>query len=52
MDELAARVRALEAERARPDPPTAPTVEELMQRLIGTLAALWKTPPDSYPQSG
>jgi len=46
VDELAARVRALEAERARPDPPAGPTVEELMQRLIGTLHALWKTPPD------
>lgn len=46
MDELAARVRALEAERARPDPPGDPTVEELMRRLIGTLHALWKTPPD------
>lgn len=45
-DELDARVRALEAERARPDPGEEPTVEELMQRLIGTLHALWKTPPD------
>jgi hypothetical protein len=45
-DELDARVRALEAERARPDPPSAPTVEELMQRLIGTLAALFRTSPD------
>lgn len=53
IDELDRRVRALEAERARPDPPDGPTVEELMQRLIGTLAALWRTPPDgSYPQSG
>lgn len=45
-DELDARVRALEAERARPDTGEGPTVEELMQRLIGTLHALWKTPPD------
>ncbi|MGV2385392.1 MAG UNVERIFIED_CONTAM: hypothetical protein LOD86_09020 [Thermobifida fusca] len=45
-DELDARVRALEAERARPDTGEEPTVEELMQRLIGTLHALWKTKPD------
>lgn len=45
-DELAERVRALEAERARPDPPAGPTVEELLTRLIGTLAALYTTPPD------
>jgi hypothetical protein len=45
-DELSARVRALEAERARPDPGEGPTVEELLQRLIGTLHNLWKTPPD------
>lgn len=45
-DELDARVRALEAERARPDTGEEPTVEELMQRLIGTLHALYKTPPD------
>lgn len=52
-DELAERVRALEAERALPDPGEGPTVEELMRRLIGTLHSLWKTPPDgSYPQSG
>lgn len=51
MDDLAERVRALEAERARPDRKD-PTVEELMRRLIGTLAALWRTPADgSYPQS-
>lgn len=50
-DETAARVRALEAERARPER-REPTVEELMQRLIGTLHNLWKTPPDNggYPQ--
>jgi hypothetical protein len=45
-DELAERVRALEAERARPDPPSVPTVEELMLRLIGTLHSLYKTRPD------
>lgn len=45
-DELDARVRALEAERMRPDPPSGPTVEELLTRLIGTLAALYRTPPD------
>ncbi|WP_158079328.1 hypothetical protein [Actinomadura sp. CNU-125] len=45
MDELAVRVRDLEAERARPDR-KEPTVEELMQRLIGTLAALYRTTPD------
>lgn len=45
-DELDARVRALEAERARPDPPGDPTVEELLTRLIGTLHALYKTRPD------
>jgi len=45
-DELSERVRALEAERARPDPGEEPTVEELLTRLIGTLHALWKTPPD------
>ncbi|MFD0902364.1 hypothetical protein [Actinomadura sediminis] len=49
-DELDARVRALEAERARPDPGEGPTVEELMQRLIGTLAALWTTRPDKEKQ--
>lgn len=45
-DELDARVRALEAERARPDTGEGPTVEELMRRLIGTLHALYRTPPD------
>lgn len=45
-DELDARVRALEAERARPDPPGDPTVEELMQRLIHTIHQAYKTPPD------
>lgn len=45
-DELTERVRALDAERARPDPGEGPTVEELMRRLIGTLAALWRTRPD------
>ena len=45
-DELAARVQALEAERARPDPGEGVPVEELMQRLIGTLAALYRTNPD------
>ena len=45
-DELAVRVRALEAERARPDPGEGPTVEELLTRLVGTLAALYRTPPD------
>jgi hypothetical protein len=51
MDELAARVRALEAERALPDPGEGPTVEELLTRLIGTLHALWKTPPDRRKES-
>lgn len=50
-DELDARVRALDAERARPDPEENPTVEELMQRLIGTLHALYTTPPDDGPQT-
>lgn len=51
-DELSERVRALEAERARPDPPGDPSVEELLARLIGTLHALYKTPPDDgHPQS-
>jgi len=45
-DELDARVRALEAERARPDPPGDPTVEELMRRLIATIHQAFKTPPD------
>ncbi len=45
-DELDARVRALEAERARPDPGENPTVEELMQRLIGTIHQVFRTPPD------
>jgi hypothetical protein len=45
-DELDERVRALNAERARPDTRGDPTVEELMQRLIGTLAALYRTRPD------
>lgn len=44
-DELDARVRLLNAERARPDR-REPTVDELMQRLIGTLHALYRTPPD------
>jgi hypothetical protein len=44
-DETAALVRALEAERARPER-HKPTVEELMQRLIGTLHDLYRTPPD------
>lgn len=46
IDELDARVRALEAERARPDPPSAPTVEELLTRLIATIHQAFKTPPD------
>ncbi|WUI02080.1 hypothetical protein OHR68_09820 [Spirillospora sp. NBC_00431] len=45
-DELDARVRALEAERARPDPPGDPTVEELLTRLIGTIHQAFKTSPD------
>lgn len=45
-DDLDALVRSLEAERARPDPGEGPSVEELMQRLIGTLAALFRTTPD------
>lgn len=44
-DELTQRVRALNAERARPDL-RPPSVEELMQRLIGTLHRLYDTPPD------
>ncbi|GGV34026.1 hypothetical protein GCM10010182_67330 [Actinomadura cremea] len=44
-DEHAALVQALEDERARPER-KEPSVEELMTRLIGTLAALWKTRPD------
>src|SRR5690606_36400667 len=49
-DELDARIRALQAERARPER-REPTVEELMQRLIGTLHALYTTPPDDGPQT-
>lgn len=48
-DELDARVRALEAEQSRPEGRHGrgePTVEELMQRLIATLHALYRTPPD------
>jgi hypothetical protein len=45
-DELDARVRALEAERARPDPPGDPTVEELLTRLIHTIHQAYRTPPD------
>lgn len=51
---MAARIRALDAERARPEGRhgrNEPTVEELLQRLIGTLHALWKTPPDSVDKS-
>lgn len=36
-DELQTRVRSLHAERARPDA-KPPTVEDLMQELIGVLA--------------
>ncbi|MCP2339205.1 hypothetical protein [Actinomadura rupiterrae] len=45
-DELDARIRLLEAERARPDPPGDPSVVELMRRLIRTLHAAYLTPPD------
>lgn len=45
-DELEDRVRRLDAERMRPDPPGDPTVEELLTRLIGTIHTLWRTPPD------
>ena len=45
-DELDQHIRRLQAERARPYHGENPTVEELMQRPIGTLHALWKTPPD------
>lgn len=45
-DELDARVRALEAERARPDTGEEPTVEELMRRLIGTIHQAFRTSPD------
>ena len=45
MDELDERLRALNAERARTDR-REPTVEELLARLIGTLHALYRTPPD------
>jgi len=53
-DELTARVRALEAERARPEGRHGrgePTVEDLLRRLIEALHALWKTPPDSVDNS-
>lgn len=45
-DELDERVRALDAERMRPDPPGDPTVEELLARLIGTIHQAFRTPPD------
>lgn len=45
-DELTERVRALEAERARPDPGENPTVEELLTRLIHVIATGLRTPPD------
>jgi hypothetical protein len=48
MDEFDARIRALNAERARPEP-KPPTTEELLARLIGTLANLYRTPPDRRP---
>ncbi|MFC9973601.1 hypothetical protein ACFVH6_22170 [Spirillospora sp. NPDC127200] len=44
-DELDQRVRALNAERLRPDQPH-PTVEDLMQRLIATIHAAYLTRPD------
>jgi hypothetical protein len=44
-DELDVRVRALNAERIRPDA-RPPSVEELMQRLIHTLHMAYCTPPD------
>lgn len=50
MDELDRRVRALDAERARPDR-RPPTVEELITQLIGALHNLWKTPPDKKGMS-
>lgn len=37
MDELDDRVRRLDAERMRPDPPGDPTVQELLTRLIATI---------------
>lgn len=49
-DELDQHIRRLQAERARPER-REPTVEELMQRLIGTLHALYTTPPDDGPQT-
>lgn len=45
-DELDERVRALDAERVRPDPGEGPTVEELLTRLIHTIHQAYKTPPD------
>jgi hypothetical protein len=47
-DELAERVRALEAERARPDRP-GQTTQELLARLVATLAKVFTTPPDDDP---
>lgn len=45
MDELATRVRDLDAERLRPDLKPK-TVEELLAELIETLASIRRTPPD------
>lgn len=44
-DELDGRIRALEAERVRPDAQPA-SVEELLTRLISTLHAAFTDPPD------
>lgn len=48
-DELDARVRALEAERARPETTETAAVEGLLSRLIGTLHAAYTTLPDGRP---
>lgn len=44
-DELTERVRALEAERVRPDAQPA-SVEELLQRLIATVHSAFTEQPD------
>lgn len=50
-DELDARIRALEAERTRPEP-GEPTVQDLLGRLIATLHAAYTTLPDGRPDLG
>jgi hypothetical protein len=50
-DEFDERIRALNAERARPEPPKPlpPGVALLLRQLVATLHSLYTTPPDPPP---